>query len=133
MLKKNEGREEILHRGEHTMETKDSLPEILTVREAAAYARVTPRTVQRWIEESRVPGVKVGGTVRIRRDDLLAVLTPSIDISLSSPFYNLYRPTPPPKLDKEDQLFKRDNVDGRLTASIGGISSNWGIYADGYR
>ena len=38
--------------------------------EVATFMGVTPRTVQRWIREGRLPAMIVGGTYRVRREDL---------------------------------------------------------------
>jgi len=40
--------------------------------EVAAFMGVTPRTVQRWIREGKLPAVVVGGTYRVKREDLQA-------------------------------------------------------------
>ena len=45
------------------------LPPLLTVKEYAAWYRVTPRTVYQWVAEGAVPVVRVGRLVRILRDD----------------------------------------------------------------
>jgi excisionase family DNA binding protein len=38
--------------------------------EVATFMGVTPRTVQRWIREGRLPAMVVGGTYRVKREDL---------------------------------------------------------------
>lgn len=43
----------------------------MTKKEAAELMRVEPRTVQRWISLGRLPVIRIGFTVRIRRSDLL--------------------------------------------------------------
>ena len=40
--------------------------------EVAAFMGVTPRTVQRWIREGKLPAVVVGGTYRVKREELQA-------------------------------------------------------------
>lgn len=40
--------------------------------EVAAFMNVTPRTVQRWIREGKLPAVVVGSTYRVKREDLQA-------------------------------------------------------------
>ena len=37
--------------------------------EVAQMLRVSKRTVLRWIQQGRLVGVRVGGCIRIRRDD----------------------------------------------------------------
>lgn len=45
--------------------------ELMTVEEAAAYLKVTPKTVYRWIAKNLFPAAKLSGTVwRIRRSAL---------------------------------------------------------------
>jgi excisionase family DNA binding protein len=58
------------------METTQSLPpgEYITVPEAAAYLRLHPRTVYRFVKEGHLPGVTIGSAVRIRRQELLDFL-----------------------------------------------------------
>jgi excisionase family DNA binding protein len=43
---------------------------LLTVRELAAYVRVNPFTVYRWVEQNRIPHLRVGRTLRFRLDDI---------------------------------------------------------------
>jgi excisionase family DNA binding protein len=40
--------------------------------EVATFVGVTPRTVQRWIREKKLPAVVIGGTYRVKREDLQA-------------------------------------------------------------
>lgn len=42
--------------------------ELLTVRETAELLRVTPLTVRRYIQDGRLPAVKVGKGVRVRKE-----------------------------------------------------------------
>ena len=42
----------------------------LSIREAAAYVRVSPDTVRRLIRTGKLPARRVGGQWRIRRSDL---------------------------------------------------------------
>lgn len=44
--------------------------EILTLKEVAEYLKVGERTVYRLVQDGRLPGFKVGGTWRFRRDHL---------------------------------------------------------------
>ena len=44
--------------------------DILTIREVADYLKVTERTLYRLVQDGEVPGFKVGGSWRFRRDDL---------------------------------------------------------------
>lgn len=45
------------------------LPELLTVKEYAAWYRVTERTVYKWVADGAVPVRRVGRLVRILSDD----------------------------------------------------------------
>jgi len=52
-----------------------TLPELLTVDEAAAFLRMTPAALRIAMSRGQIPGiVHVGARVRIRRDDLRAHL-----------------------------------------------------------
>lgn len=42
----------------------------LTVREAADYLAISPRTLERWTSERRVVSARIGGVVRYDRGDL---------------------------------------------------------------
>ena len=49
--------------------------ELLTVREVAAYLRVSRVTVWRWCQQGVIPAFRIGRNWRIRRDDLLELET----------------------------------------------------------
>ena len=53
---------------------KPSNEELLTVKEAAAYLRVTARTMRRWIREGKIRHQRVGPDeiIGLRRADLTA-------------------------------------------------------------
>ena len=42
----------------------------LTVQEVAVYLKVNPKTIYRLVREGRLPGFKVAGSWRFRRDDI---------------------------------------------------------------
>lgn len=49
---------------------------LMTVPEVASAIRVAPATLYRWVEEDRVPSVRIGSQIRIARrwlDRILAV------------------------------------------------------------
>jgi excisionase family DNA binding protein len=49
----------------------DTLPELLTVEDAATMLRLTRKAAQNMIDRGQMPGVvRVGRRVRVRRDDL---------------------------------------------------------------
>jgi PTS system nitrogen regulatory IIA component len=45
--------------------------ELLTVREVAAYLRISRVTAWRWCQEGIIPAFRIGRSWRIRRDELL--------------------------------------------------------------
>lgn len=49
-------------------------PPILTVPEAAALCRVSARTLRGHVADRRIPIIRLGGRVLIRRDELLKAL-----------------------------------------------------------
>lgn len=49
--------------------------EVLEVREAAEYVRRTPETVRRWVWSGRLPALKRGNRLLLRRTDLDALTT----------------------------------------------------------
>lgn len=52
--------------------------DLLTIPEAAAALKVSPVTISRWLKQGRLPAYRMGPrAVRIRREDLTEVLTPS--------------------------------------------------------
>tara|TARA_B100000614_G_C14438363_1_gene449158 strand:+ start:723 stop:920 length:198 start_codon:yes stop_codon:yes gene_type:complete len=44
--------------------------EIMTIREVAAYLRLAEKSVYRYAAEGKIPGVKIGGAWRFRRDEI---------------------------------------------------------------
>ena len=59
--------------------------ELLTLKETARFLRVNPRTAWRWCRSGRIPGVKIGHEWRIRKSDLLGLVTPRQQPSLPRP------------------------------------------------
>ncbi|MBE3562246.1 MAG: helix-turn-helix domain-containing protein [Hydrogenibacillus schlegelii] len=53
--------------------------DVLTPEEAAKRLRVSVRTVYRQLKDGRLPGVKVGGQWRIRREELERYLAGEVD------------------------------------------------------
>lgn len=49
------------------------MPTLLTVRQAAELLQVHPQTIYTWIRTGRIPCVRHGGTVRLRREDVVPV------------------------------------------------------------
>lgn len=52
--------------------------ELLTVNEAAAILRLRPSTVRAWVLRRKIPYVKLGARVFIKRSDLESLLTASV-------------------------------------------------------
>ncbi len=50
--------------------------ELLTIRETAQVLKVAPLTIRRYIAEGRLPAVRVGKRVRVRREALDHFLAP---------------------------------------------------------
>ena len=50
--------------------------DFLSVPTAAAATRVSPQTIRRLIAQGQLPAYRIGGSVRIRRDDLAAIMKP---------------------------------------------------------
>jgi excisionase family DNA binding protein len=50
----------------------------MTVAESAALLRLKPSTVRAWILEKRIPYVKLGGRVFLRRSDCEALIAASL-------------------------------------------------------
>jgi excisionase family DNA binding protein len=56
----------------------DQASDLLTIKEAAAALKVSPITIKRYLKQGRLPAYQVGPrAIRIRRDDLERVLTPT--------------------------------------------------------
>ena len=66
--------------------------ELLTVKEVAAYLRVSPVTAWRWCKQGVIPAFRIGRTWRLRRDDLLELENTSSPISLQSDARSSARP-----------------------------------------
>ena len=45
-------------------------PDILTIKEVADYLKLTEKTAYRLVAEGELPGFKVGGSWRFRRDEI---------------------------------------------------------------
>ncbi len=52
--------------------------ELLTVAEAASFLRLRPSTIRAWILCRKIPFVKLGGRVFLRRTDVEALIASSV-------------------------------------------------------
>lgn len=54
-----------------SMETKDAMnDQILTLKEVAAYLKLAEKTAYKLTAEGKLPGFKVGGSWRFKREDI---------------------------------------------------------------
>jgi excisionase family DNA binding protein len=68
---------EAIRRGEFiTLEEWEGVIELLTIRETAELLKVSPITVRRYIADGRLPAVRVGRGVRVRKEAVDQLLTP---------------------------------------------------------
>ena len=58
--------------------------EIMTIREVAAYLRLAEKSVYRYAAEGKIPGVKIGGAWRFRRDEIEEYTKTKINEKVSS-------------------------------------------------
>jgi excisionase family DNA binding protein len=49
---------------------RPAVPELLSTAEAAQYARVSPRSIRRWLDQGKLRALRAGRELRIRRVDL---------------------------------------------------------------
>jgi len=68
-----------------TQEPTQALPDLLTLSEAADAARVKAKTISRWIADGRLPVVRMGRRVLIRRDTLVAFVDATTQTATSGP------------------------------------------------
>lgn len=66
------------------MPNRTSEGEILTIREVAAYLKVTERTIYRLAAEKKIPAFKVGGTWRFPRSEIDQWIRQQTSIALIS-------------------------------------------------
>jgi excisionase family DNA binding protein len=51
-------------------------PQLLTVRQVSEVLSVPPRTIQRWVQDGRLPGIRIAKTTRIPASAVEALLAP---------------------------------------------------------
>lgn len=54
--------------------------EILTIKELANYLRIAEKTAYKFVAEGKIPGFKVGGAWRFRKDDIVQWINAQKDI-----------------------------------------------------
>ena len=80
--------------------------ELLTIQETAALLKLSPVTIRRYVASGRLPAVKVGRAVRIRREAVDGLLTPVLPPHLrDDPEDDLSIPEGRP-VTRNDSLFK---------------------------
>ncbi|MCL4515551.1 MAG: helix-turn-helix domain-containing protein [Firmicutes bacterium] len=91
---------------------KDGLQHFMTVKETAEYLRVSESTIWRWLQEGRLPSVKIGNSRKIRREDLDWV------IREEAPSYNWRASNDP--LDKPELVDALERHLDRIRKRLGG-------------
>ena len=64
------GTTEVFFLGQERLERKSEMEPLYTPEEVAELLRVSPRTVQRWLAQGKLQGVKVGRLWRIPKASL---------------------------------------------------------------
>ena len=60
-----------------TADAAAQVHELMTVKQAAAYLQVNPKTLYRWLKDGKIAGVKLNGNAwRVRRADLDRWMSP---------------------------------------------------------
>ena len=54
------------------------LPEIMTAGDVAKVLKITPHTVYRRHRDGDLPGIRIGGAVRFRAEDIKQLLTEGV-------------------------------------------------------
>lgn len=81
--------------------------DLLTVPESALFLRLRPTTIRSWILHRRIPYLKLGGRVCLRREDLEALVDRSLvpAIPHNSDGFKTAGSSPPRKaIDRETQV-----------------------------
>lgn len=60
----------------HSIQSSASPEQLLTIKEAMAFAKVSDATIRRWIRSKQLQAYRVGGRVRIDKADLIKFLQP---------------------------------------------------------
>lgn len=94
----------------HTLPTKKrTMNEVMTIKECAAYLRVSDRTIRRMIWDGTIKPLKTRGAIRIHR----RALEKAVGISYSSSYSFVVKNSENPSALDYDSLVKSlDNVGG---------------------
>ena len=53
---------------------------LMTVNEVAEYFGVSASTIWRWLREGKLEGVKIGGSRRLKREDIMRIAGAETDV-----------------------------------------------------
>jgi excisionase family DNA binding protein len=121
--------------------TIDHDTDLLTIAEAAKLLKVSTVTIHRWLKAGRLPSYRVGQkSVRIRRGDLAAVVTPLADTPTSEaqPWHvhtslDTIRPlTKGEQRRAREALLASEALIARMRARRGGVpyAESWPVIRD---
>jgi excisionase family DNA binding protein len=87
--------------------TDASGDELMTVAEIAAVLKLNQQTIRNWIDQGRLPAVRIGRRVRVKRIDFQQLLASAAGSTTSTPPVGVYTaeqfwggdPHPPPALN----------------------------------
>lgn len=103
--------------------------ELLTVRETAQLLRVSPLTVRRYIQDGRLPALKVGKGVRVRKEALEQFMKP-VEPKRAKPVRSIPRGKP---FTMDDSLWNIIGIADRPEDPVTDVSENKYKYlADAY-
>lgn len=68
-----------------TTHLREEALELLTVAEAASILRLSRPTIYRLVSDGTLPAHKIGGSIRIDREEMLAALTTPIRLPEDTP------------------------------------------------
>jgi excisionase family DNA binding protein len=63
----------------------DTTTDILTVEEGAAYAKVAPKTLRKWLKSGALPGMRAGRHWRVEKHELQRFLRAQAQKSVARP------------------------------------------------
>lgn len=85
--------------------TKTAEQDYYTVTETAEFLSVNPSTIWRWIKSGKLPAYRVGHkNIRIRKQDLTAVIQPAKEVSMEKEREALFAPPTHEELARRQEL-----------------------------